>query len=200
MQGGTPPATPSKKEQIMGSYTAFVCYTLAMCSNQIGFTLMKLAHKEMEQHVAEGKQKTCWAVVCRAKWLLGFVALKCGSVLQVMALPFADLILLSNACSISVVMSTLLAIKFLNEKFIWQYDLSAILLICLGSMLTVVQSNKEEIVIDTQVALDLLISWRTGIYFLWVAIFVSTTLCVYRSYLATVNQFYGEVKVWHKDK
>lgn len=177
----------SKKEQIMGSYTAFFCYTLAKCGEQIGFTLMKLAHKEMELQVAEGKQKTCWMVVCRAKWLLGLGALKLGSVLQVIALPFADLILLSNACSISLVFSTLLAIKFLNEKFVWQYDLTAIVLICTGSMLTAFQSNKEETVINTEVAVELLVSWRTGIYFLCVIAFITATLCIYKRYLARLE-------------
>ena len=100
------------------------------------------------------------------------------------ALPFADLILLSNACSISVIWSTILAIIFLDEKFMWKYDMVAITLICTGSMLTVIQSNKEEVTITEEVALDFIYSPRTVLYLLSVSTFIGVSLFLFKRFLA----------------
>jgi len=53
-------------------------------------------------------------------------------------LPYADLLLFTATSSISVVYGVFLAIVILGERFVWRYDLTAIALILIGCVLTVV--------------------------------------------------------------
>ena len=113
-----------------------------------------------------------------------------------LSLPFADLILLSNACSIAVIVSTLLAIKFLGEKFIWQYDLPALFMICVGSMLTIRQSNLRSESIDYEMAVQMIFSFRTASIILIVIIFAPFTLFVRRRFLKKLEDFARSAHEW----
>jgi hypothetical protein len=90
------------------------------------------------------------------------------------------MVLLSQAWPISIVFNVFLSIKFLGEKFMWKYDLSALVLILLGCCLTINLSNKSTLVIDREVANGILFSLSACFYFIIVGTIV---ICAILSYL-----------------
>jgi hypothetical protein len=64
--------------------------------------------------------------------------------LIIVVLPYADLVLFTISSSLAVVFGVFLAIVMLNEKFVCRYDMTAMILILIGSGLIVLQSNFSE--------------------------------------------------------
>jgi hypothetical protein len=62
----------------------------------------------------------------------------------IVVLPYADLVLFTISSSLAVVFGVFLAIVMLNEKFVCRYDMTAMILILIGSGLIVLQSNFSE--------------------------------------------------------
>ena len=60
-------------------------------------------------------------------------------------LPFVDLSLLSVNAATAIIVNIILAIRVLNEKFIWQYDLSAMILISSGSIIIAFNAHTEQV-------------------------------------------------------
>lgn len=60
------------------------------------------------------------------------------------ALPYADLILISTNAITAILFNTFLSIKFLGEKFIWRYDVPAFSLMAIGGMLIVLMASTTE--------------------------------------------------------
>jgi len=56
---------------------------------------------------------------------------------HVMVLPYADMSLFTTTCSIAILCSAGLSIKLLGEAFVWKYDVTASILIMVGSALTI---------------------------------------------------------------
>lgn len=102
-------------------------------------------------------------------------------------LPFADLVLLSQSASIGIIFSTFLSIKYLGEKFIIKYDLVAIALICTGSSLTILQSNKEEVLITQEMAVQFLFCKDMLIYVSSVFVVIASCLVYFYYYLKKIN-------------
>jgi len=59
-------------------------------------------------------------------------------------MPFCDLVLLSTLTAAGIVISEILSIKYLGEKFIFKYDMPSLALIILGCTTIVALSNQEE--------------------------------------------------------
>jgi len=59
-------------------------------------------------------------------------------------LPFADMSLLASTNSVAILSSCFFSIKLLGETLVWQYDLIASALICLGGVLTIFQMNMSQ--------------------------------------------------------
>jgi len=92
---------------------------------------MKKAHQEAERN---GKQHGMWSV----RWLtLGLFCVLLGNLGHLVFLPFADMTLFIVSSSVAILMAGVLSICILDEKFIWKYDVSAAVLITVGSALTV---------------------------------------------------------------
>jgi hypothetical protein len=88
------PIIEDSEPKALSSMFGFILYTVAICSNQVAYTLMKLALKDVEElnQKNEGPPKK---VFCTCKWWTGFVTLMAATVLMMSALPFADMVLLS---------------------------------------------------------------------------------------------------------
>jgi hypothetical protein len=149
---------------------------------------MKLAHKEVEEanKNIEGPPKK---LVCTCKWIAGFITLVIASVLMLAALPFADMVLLSQAWPISIVFNVFLSIKFLDEKFLWKYDLSALALILCGCCLTINLSNMSTLVIDREVAFGILYSPSCAVYAVTVGVIIACAILSYCRFLRKSQDF-----------
>ena len=76
--------------------------------------------------------------------MLGFVFLAVSGAIHAGTLPFVDLVLISTLTAAGIIMSSLLAIKFLDEKFICKYDLPAFCLMIAGCTTIVALSHQGE--------------------------------------------------------
>ena len=61
----------------------------------------------------------------------------------------------------AIIISITLSVIFLNEKFIWTYDMPAFFLMGTGSCSIIFLSNKEDKTYSTEVAKKLLTSWKS---------------------------------------
>ena len=102
---------------------------------QIAFVIMKKS-----QIQTENQPQNC--SFFQLKWLAGYLLLIMSSALMVLILPFCDLVLMSSSSAAAIMFGVILSVFWLNETFVWRYDMTAVLVIILGSVLTVLQSNK----------------------------------------------------------
>lgn len=114
---------------------------------QYGFLLQKQAHRDLENkkedenldldHVNAGKTYCSW------KWALGFFLIVLNVTCHSLVLPFIDLTLLACNAATAIIVNMLLATFILGEKFVWQYDLTAMVLIASGSIIIATQAHTE---------------------------------------------------------
>ena len=109
-----------------------------------------------------------------------------------LVLPFVDLTLLAcNACT-AIIVNMILSTRLLGEKFIWQYDVTAMVLIAIGSISIVLNANTEQVNFTPDEVRDLLLTPRTMIY---------TGLC-FGSFVAEnfmLSRFYSKLREFEQD-
>lgn len=110
---------------------------IAAVIGQFGLILMKLAFVEQE-----GK-KNARNGFLRCKWWLGFMLEVVNSLLHVVDEAFVPLVVLSASGATAIVAGVMLSIFWLKEMFIWQYDVTAIVLILLGCAGIIASANKQ---------------------------------------------------------
>jgi hypothetical protein len=155
---------------------ALLCDLIGTFCNAYGFLQMKIALQDSEKEDSDGKRKSPW---CNARWLLcGFGLILVANIIHIGVLPFCDMSLLTTTCSLAILFNCYLSIKLLGETFSCKYDLTAALLICAGSLLTIFQMNTEFETIYTRVFVQkLLLNWNTLILiFITLAVFVMTRI------------------------
>ena len=81
------------------------------------------------------------------------------------AVQFIDLSLFACNSSYSIVIGLYLAYKYLGERFVPQYDITALILVLLGTFVIIFLSNKEQENFTITQTLDLLTSVRSLFYF-----------------------------------
>jgi len=71
--------------------------------------------------------------ICNKLWMTGFSSLILGTVANILALGFGNLLLLASSSSLTLIFNSILSVKILHEAFsVW--DGIAICLICSGSI------------------------------------------------------------------
>ena len=110
---------------------------IAAVIGQFGLILMKLAFVEQEG-IKNAKNG-----FLRCKWWLGFMLEVVNSLLHVVDEAFVPLVVLSASGATAIVAGVMLSIFWLKEMFIWQYDVTAIVLILLGCAGIIVSANKQ---------------------------------------------------------
>ena len=81
-----------------------------------------------------------------------------GVIIHIVALPYADLVLISTNMIWAIVFNTFLSIRYLGEKFIWKYDLVAFSFMGIGMMTIVLLANPDEVMYTAEELKDLLSS------------------------------------------
>ena len=126
------------------NWVAVIAYLIDLCATfvtQIAYILMKKGMIKVENTGLNGTKKKIGFFTC--EWLTGFAFLTIGSIVHVAALPFCDLVVLSTNSSIGIVFNNILSVMYLGEKVVWVYDITAVSLIILGSLIIVFLSNYE---------------------------------------------------------
>ena len=120
----------------------------------VSYLLQKMAHHKIEENNKSSMSSV--KVYCTCTWIIGFILSVVGGTVGVLVLPYCDLVLLSTTVGISIIMSNLLAMRFLGEKIIWRYDLPAFLLVVAGCTSIVFLSEEDNQVLNKATVLHLL--------------------------------------------
>ena len=117
------------------------------------------------------------------------ICLVIGNIIHVVVLPFCPVILLAINSSTAIVITALLAIIFLKEKIVWQYDCVAFLLISGGCTGIVLLSQSMESTMTSEDVHRQLTSTNTIFFFTFYIAFV---VC---NYMLT-RWFEGQLKLF----
>ena len=165
---------------------AIIAYCIDLCGTflgQIGYLLMKKALLHAEDNIAKSVEigvKKVRSPYCTWRYIIGLLLLVISALIHAATLPFVDLVLISTLTAVGIIISTLLAIRYLKEKFICKYDLPSFILIILGCTTIVALSNQEETEYSPERIKGLLTSAQyaiSGIFYFIVAV---STYCIYR--------------------
>ena len=108
----------------------------------MAYVMMKRALISVEKTGINGEAKQ--NPYFKKTYMLGFLLLFVGSAGHVVVLPFCDIVLLSTSTATGIIMSSILAIKYLGEKPVWKYDITSISLIVVGCLTICGLSNYED--------------------------------------------------------
>ena len=123
---------------------AFLGDSVATLLINASFSVQKLGHREVE-HTSTSKQAAGLQNRDHMKsitWWLGITMMVSGVTVHLIALPYADLALLSANSSLAIMINLILSIWLFKEKFIPKYDLTATILIISGAFSIVLLANK----------------------------------------------------------
>ena len=84
------------------------------------------------------------SVFCSLKGVFSLFLVIVGSLGHFLALPFCDLTLIACNSSSAVLINVFISWKYLGEKFVPKYDISAMLLVTIGTLIIILLSNKEQ--------------------------------------------------------
>ena len=102
---------------------------------------------------------------CSFKGLCGLFLVIVGSLGHFVALPFCDLTLIACNSSSAIIMNVFISVKWLGEKFVPKYDVTAMMLVFLGTLVIILLSNKEQQTFTVDRILDLMTTPGSIIYF-----------------------------------
>lgn len=151
-----------QQKEVLSVPVAFGIDVIATLMCQASYLLMKFAHVDAEK--IPGRSP-----LCSLKWILGLSCLLGGSFIHVVLLPFCPLVLLATNSATAIVMSAMMAVYFLEERIVWRYDLSAFILISIGTTVICLLSKESERQLTTDIIADQLTSIGTisfGVFYI----------------------------------
>jgi len=104
--------------------------------NQVSYVMMKQVQIQFENQPNTNSFFQC-------KWLTAYGLLWISSIITVLIIPYIDLVLISTQGAVAVIFSVILSVFWLKETFILRYDLPALTVIILGSVLMVLLANEK---------------------------------------------------------
>ena len=84
------------------------------------------------------------SLFCSCKGIGGLGLQFIGNIGHFVALPFCDLTLIACNSSSAILMNFYISWRYLGEKFVPKYDVTAILLVSVATLCIIVMSNKEQ--------------------------------------------------------
>ena len=156
--------------------TAFLMDQLFTLGNQVAYVMMKRALISVEKTGINGEAKQ--SPYFKKSYLLGFLLLFIGSAGHVACLSFCDIVLLSTSTATGIIMSSILAIKYLGEKPVWKYDIASISLIVVGCLTICFLSNYNDKMFTVE-EIERLLFRPVSICFLSFFVFTGTFTLLY---------------------
>jgi len=104
-----------------------------------GLILMKKSHNRAELAERNDIKRNAY---CDYFWLGGFTSIVLGSLCNVVALGYGNVLLLASSSSLSIIFNTAFSVTLLNEKIV-KKDILAMLFICIGSILFLIIAKND---------------------------------------------------------
>lgn len=164
---------------------AFLADSIATLLINGSFSIQKLGHRAIErdeEHVGRGhlSSKVWWA---------GFLIMVVGVIIHVIALPYADMTLIAANSSLAVVCNLMLSIYLFEEKWVWRYDLPAVILIIGGSFSLAGIANKEQPEYDQEEMIKIIWNWPSIVFYVYLVVFVVTVHCMMYKFEKGLREF-----------
>ena len=118
---------------------AFLADSVSTLLINSSFTLQKMGHRQVE-HLKDSRRAHTMSGI----WWWGFIMMMLGVAIHIIAVPYADLTLLAANSPLAIFANMFLSIYFFNEKWVWMYDMTALVLILTGCTVIVLLSNKTQ--------------------------------------------------------
>ena len=156
-----------------------------MIISKTGLFLQKKTHIELERReiapsdgefVRYEHSSNKKPVYCHCIWWIGFWMIIIGGGMQVGVLPWVDLVLISTNSITAIAFNTFLAVRYLNEKMNWKYDMPAFTLMGIGGFIIVMLANAQNKTFTSQEIVDLLTSKQSLIFASLAVIFLAGTI------------------------
>ena len=112
-----------------------------------------------------------------------------GTIIHLIVLPYADMTLLAANSPIAIIANSMCSIWLFGEKFLWKYDLPAIVMIISGSISIVMLANTQQAHYDGQALLDLISEPKAILFFCFVAALIIITHIVLRIFYKKLRAF-----------
>ena len=131
---------------LLSSVGGYILAILGKLFGTLSYLFMKVANHQVEEKKkksADGEEKNV-SEYCTSTWWFGIGFVVIGSILNVIALPFCDMVLFSTTVGISIVFNNAVAWCWLKEKMIWKYDAPSFILVVGGSTAIVLLSRGDE--------------------------------------------------------
>jgi hypothetical protein len=129
-------------------------------------------------------------------WLVGLALLLVGGGMQVVALPYADLVLISTNAITAILFNTFLSIRYLGEKFVWKYDVPALTLMSLGALVIVLVSEADEKKFTPEEIKELLTSLQSIIFNSIQCALLIGTMVYLNVFLLQIKKFEADIGQW----
>lgn len=118
---------------------------------------------------------------------------------HIYCLKYLDLTLISANAANSIVAAQILSTRILGEVFILKYDLPALIFICLGCVLLVLNANTEQSTYTAQDVRDLLSSTRTICFFAISFFLTLLSFCILQCMLRSLRRFEIDVEDYERE-
>ena len=119
-----------------------------------------------------------------------------GGVLQFLALPFADLVLISTNSIAAIIFNTFLSIQYLGEKFIWKYDVPAFSFMGLGGVIIVMMAKTDDRKYTPEQIKELLTQSGSVTCTIVGLLSLIFTLIYLKVFLAQIGKFQEDIDKW----
>ena len=154
----------------------------------LSYLIMKIAHhkleaRQKEEGVADVK------VYCTCTWILGLICAAVGGLLNVLVLPFCDLVLLSTTVGLSIIFSNLLAMRFLGEKLEWKYDLVSFLCVVGGCTAIILLSVNDDEKLTKDKIVELLTTVQSIIFLSFSILLLIASLFAFKLLVKSAKNF-----------
>lgn len=158
--------------------------------------LQKLALRDREKSMTGVDNVNDIKGYCSVKWAVGIGLVILNSIVQSLVLPHLDLTLLSCNAATAIITNMILSTKVLGEQFIWQYDLTAMFFIALGTVTIVVQANTQPVTFSGEIIKSLLLTFRSMTYLIvCLVLFIADRMSLRRT-LENLRKFEADAEAY----
>ena len=111
-------------------------------------------------------------------------------------MPYADLVLISTNSITAILFNTFLSVKYLDEKFIWKYDVPAYSLMAIGAIVIVLQASASQEKFTPEEIRTMLLSFSSMLSTSIGFAFLLATLIYMRLFLQQIKKFEVDIDEW----
>ena len=154
--------------------------------NQAGLILMKLSLDET-------------ATRPKFTWFTGCVIVIAAAIVHMIALPFADMTLLSTTQATAIIAGVLLSIYWLGESFSYTYDLPALIMMLGGMTALILLANKTVSEFTHKELKALMVGKQAQIYYAIMVLAFLMTVILYCCVMRQLKAFETKAQEYIED-